>query len=494
MVGVGEDEDVSRLQVLDLHPEKVGKLILEKGSPTAIKEGAWQAELALLHRDGREIPVSQVILAHKDPTGQMQFFSTIARDISDMKEAQASILRQATILNGINRIFRETLTCETARELGQSCLAIAETLTESRFGFITEINQQNRLDALALSEPGWQFCGMQPTRDLSHVKDLQPVGLLARPIREGQAVIANDPSFQPDWAGTLVDHSALTAYLGMPLTYGGKTMGLLGLVNKEGGYTHADQEAVETLAPAIVEALMHYRAEEALKGSERKLRYLADQLLTAQENERKRLAVELHDELGHALLALKLHLSSIEKKLPPEQEDVKKEIRTQLDYIHEVIQDVRRLYHDLSPGDVEDLGLTKALHTLINDFAGHFPEITWQVDLVDLEGLFSLPVQTTIYRIMQEALTNIGKHANPSAVTISSTKENHQVHFIVQDNGAGFNVAQEIESRSSGRGIGLVAMEERLNMVGGSFAIQSRKREGTRLSFTIPAIPEEERS
>ena len=130
---------------------------------------------------------------------------------------------------------------------------------------------------------------------------------------------------------------------------------------------------MENLAPAMVEALMHRRAEEALKASESKLRYLADQLLTAQENERKRLASELHDELGHALLALKLHLSAVERKMLPEQEDLKKELRSQLDYINEVIQEVRRLYHDLSPGDVEDLGLTKALRALINDFAGSCP-------------------------------------------------------------------------------------------------------------------------
>jgi PAS domain S-box-containing protein len=493
MVGVGEDENISGLRVLDLHPERVGQLIVEQGSPKAIREGAWQAELFLLHRDGREIPVSQVILAHKDPAGRVQFFSTVARDISDIKQAQASILRQTAILNGINRIFRETLTCETARELGQTCLSIAEVLTDSRFGFITEIDQQDSLVTLALTEPGWQSCGLRPARDLSRVQNFEPVGLLARPLREGKAVITNDPASYPKETGAPEGFPPLAAYLGMPLAYGGTTLGLLGLGNKAGGYTQADQEVVESLAPAIVEALMHHRAEEALKGSESKLRYLADQLLTAQENERKRLAAELHDELGHALLALKLHLSSIERKLPPEQESVKEEIRGQLEYIHEVIQDVRRLYHDLSPGDVEDLGLTKALRTLINDFAGHFPQIIWQVDLADLEGLFSLPVQTTIYRILQEALTNIGKHANPSAVTISATKENHQVQFIVQDNGAGFDVAQALGSRSSGRGVGLVAMEERLNMVGGSFEIQSRVHEGTRLSFTIPAIPEGER-
>jgi signal transduction histidine kinase len=314
--------------------------------------------------------------------------------------------------------------------------------------------------------------------------------LLRRPVQEGVPLLMNAPSSHPELA-TPEGHPPLTAYMGVPLTYGERAIGLLGLGNKEGGYNPADQEAMENLAPAMVEALMHRRAEEALKASESKLRYLADQLLTAQENERKRLASELHDELGHALLALKLHLSAVERKMLPEQEDLKKELRSQLDYINEVIQEVRRLYHDLSPGDVEDLGLTKALRALISDFARHVPQTEWRVNLTDLEGMFSLPVQTIIYRLIQEALTNIGKHANCTVVQISCRKEQGQVRLTVQDNGAGFDL-EEFNSRA-GRGVGLVAMEERLNMIGGSFAIESREQEGTTLSFTIPTLPEGEK-
>ncbi len=491
LVGVGEDEDITRLRVLQLHPEWAGKRILEKGTPTATREGVWQAEIALLHRDGREIPVSQVILAHKESTGRVGFFSTIARDISNIKEAQESILRQTAILNGINRIFREALASESKEELGRTCLSVARLLTDSQFGFIHEVNQRDRFDALAFKDPGQELSSRSPEA-APPLKNLKPVGLLAQTMAEGKVLIANDPAAHPEGTGVPEAYPALTSYLGMPLSSGGITLGLLGLGNKTGGYTQRDREAVESLAPVIVEALMHRRAEEALRMSERRLRRLADQLLTAQENERKRLAAELHDELGHALLALKLSLSSIEKKLPPEQDNIKNEIRSQQDYINEVIQDVRRLYHDLSPGDVEDLGLTKALRTLIGDFASHQPDITWHVNLADLEGLFSLPVQTTVYRIVQEALTNIGKHANPVTVAINAAREGHHVHFTIEDDGAGFDVAQVLGARASRRGVGLVAMEERVLMVGGAFQVHSHEHQGTRLDFTIPTLPEGE--
>ena len=143
------------------------------------------------------------------------------------------------------------------------------------------------------------------------------------------------------------------------------------------------------------------------------MRYLTEQLLFAQEKERKRLAAELHDELGHSLLILKMRLESLEEELQPEQVSLKNEVKNILQFIIDTIGEVRRLYLDLSPGDLEDLGLTAALNSLIEDFVLLQKNIAWSVQVENLDGLFPLHIQTVIYRVVQESLTNIGKHAHP---------------------------------------------------------------------------------
>lgn len=228
------------------------------------------------------------------------------------------------------------------------------------------------------------------------------------------------------------------------------------------------------------------QAEEALRESEQKLRALTAQLLSAQENERKRLAAELHDELGHALLTLKLKLESLGEQLQPQQVSLKNEVRKILGFISQSIGEVRRLYLDLSPGDLEDLGLTAALHSLIEDFVHLQKNIAWTVKLDNLDGLFALPIQTAIYRVLQEALTNIGKHAKPNHVSLEIKKDQDRVSFTVSDDGRGFDKKKIFAERKT---LGLLSMEERIKILGGSFELWSQKNRGTRISFTIP-LPE----
>lgn len=228
------------------------------------------------------------------------------------------------------------------------------------------------------------------------------------------------------------------------------------------------------------------RTEEVLKQSENNMRYLASQLLRAQEDERKRLSGELHDELGHALLALKLQVESVKEQLLPEQLTLKKEAEKILEFINATIEEVRRLYLDLSPGDLEDLGLTTALRSLVDDFAQLQKHIRWTIKLDNLDGLFGLSIQTAIYRIVQEALTNIGKHAKPKKVFLGIKREKQSVAFTIKDDGIGFERQKVATEKKT---LGLLAMEERVKILGGAFELWSQENRGTTISFTIP-IPE----
>ncbi|RJR42820.1 MAG: PAS domain-containing sensor histidine kinase [Deltaproteobacteria bacterium] len=228
------------------------------------------------------------------------------------------------------------------------------------------------------------------------------------------------------------------------------------------------------------------QAEESLKESEARLRHLSSRLLDAQESERKRLAVELHDELGHALLTVKLQLRALERGLTPEQKKLAEDIEALQPFIDGVLDNVRRLYFRLSPGNLEDLGLTGALRQMLDEFGKHHKDIRWQIRLDNLDQEFTPLTQTVIYRIVQEILTNIGKHAKPSRVSVRVTRNPTTALFTVEDNGSGFDTSQIRSLDDPNRGLGLAAMEERVRMQGGTLEIVSRENQGTRIAFTLP--------
>jgi PAS domain S-box-containing protein len=226
------------------------------------------------------------------------------------------------------------------------------------------------------------------------------------------------------------------------------------------------------------------KAEAAIRESEGKLHYLASQLMTVQEQERRRLALELHDELGQSLMVLKMLTRSLEKRLPDQDPELKSGCQEILQFINEIIENIRRLSRDLSPSILEDLGLTAALKHLLARFEEH-SEIKLSWDLDEMDGLFSPEARISIYRIFQESLTNISKYASPSKVEVSAKRDGEAVVFKVEDDGVGFDV-EEALTKTHQRGLGLLSMSERVRALGGSFYIWSQKGAGTKISFTIP--------
>jgi PAS domain S-box-containing protein len=227
------------------------------------------------------------------------------------------------------------------------------------------------------------------------------------------------------------------------------------------------------------------QTEEALRESKNRLRLLSSHILTVQEKERKRLSLELHDELGQSLSLLKVQISAIQHKLGEDRTSLFESLQEIRQYLDFVIENVRRLSRDLSPSILEDLGLSAAIRWLISDFTKH-NNIKIDMDIEGINDFFSLEKQIVIYRIFQEILTNIGKHSQADSIDTCIKSKEGRISFVVEDNGKGFDMTEVLAKHSNEKGMGLAAMQERALMLGAPLNILTGRGKGTRISFTIP--------
>jgi signal transduction histidine kinase len=243
----------------------------------------------------------------------------------------------------------------------------------------------------------------------------------------------------------------------------------------------ADQEA-RHLREKIIE---RDKAEKALKESEERLRFLSSEILTAQEKERSRISSELHDELGPALATLKLRVGLIRKSTYKEQVELRKECEQTLEYLDQVIDDIRRFSQDLRPYVLAYFGLSAGLRRLLNDFSKSY-DIKVNLDIIDLDPFFPPEEQTAIYRIFQEIVNNAAKYSRATCFSVVTVKKDGAIFFKLEDDGKGFD-RNSVSMRDVHRkGLGLDILNERIRMLGGQLDLWSQEGKGTRITFNIP--------
>ena len=199
------------------------------------------------------------------------------QELVERKRVEEQILRQNKVMEGINKVFREALTCESEKEVADTCLAVAEEITESKFGLIGEVNPDGLFDTLAIGNTGWDICKVPGSEAMRLIQNMEIRGIDRSTIREEKSRIVNDPATHPDRVGTPEGHPQITSFLGVPLKRLDRTIGMIGLANKESGYDPADQEAIEDLSTAFIEALSRKRAEEALNREREKFQVLVEE-------------------------------------------------------------------------------------------------------------------------------------------------------------------------------------------------------------------------
>ena len=252
---------------------------------------------------------------------------------------------------------------------------------------------------------------------------------------------------------------------------------------------HRVEERTAELKTANVqlnqEIVEREQAEVALRTSEARLKALAQQLVTAQEEERQRLSRELHDEAGQALTALKISLDLTAEETSAEHLQIRDRIVEAARLADRTMEHLRLLAHGLRPPALDAVGLNYTLEDLCRDFSAR---TGLSIDYCGSDYLSTLSEQATIsiYRLLQEALTNVAKHAKADSVVVTLNSDGKTASFVVEDDGQGFDThhTRADSMRSTGRG--LLGMKERIELLGGQLEIVSQPGRGTRVEAHFP--------
>ena len=290
--------------------------------------------------------------------------------------------------------------------------------------------------------------------------------VLARRRSERIDSVLDDPEVHQEVSRQLAARTGMW----VPLIARDEAIGVLEIHDKEGSdprFTHDDFRLAETFAA---------RAAVAVELSQRVARDAVRRVVQAQELERRHLARELHDETGQALTSILLGLKPLEESADEPTREALAELR---EHVVSALQDVRRLAVELRPAVLDDFGLIPALERLTNSFV----EQDVRVDFHSALGAARLPgeVETALYRVVQESLTNVVKHANAHHVSVSVARRGAHVAAVVEDDGDGFDQRAVRED-----GMGLLGMRERLALLDGRLEIESRPGAGTTIVAEVP--------
>jgi PAS domain S-box-containing protein len=252
------------------------------------------------------------------------------------------------------------------------------------------------------------------------------------------------------------------------------------IVHERGEVTFDDGGRPIRMIGTVQDITERKQVEEMLRRSQEELRRLSAQLLSVQEEERKRVARELHDGIGQSLSALKFllenRLQKLGKKFLPADLQPLESI---VPMLQNAVEEVRRMQSDLRPPLLDDLGILATISWFCREFQKVYAKIKIEREMDIQENEVPNPLKTVIYRVLQEAMNNVAKHGQATQVSLSLRKIAPCIELIIRDNGVGFDLSQVFSRKNVKRGLGLSSMRERTELSGGSFSIHSAKGKGT---------------
>jgi signal transduction histidine kinase len=210
----------------------------------------------------------------------------------------------------------------------------------------------------------------------------------------------------------------------------------------------------------------------------------------AQEDERRRIAREIHDSLGQMLTAIKFNVEILEDAADLQSDEDRRRIADIKSLLDNAMAEAREISYNLMPSVLVDFGLVPALQYLGEQFSKR-NELSVKVHTTGVEGRLDSSIEVGLYRIAQEALHNVAKHADAREVSVQLIGDTETIRLVIEDDGKGFNVSRSERNSGKPRGMGLVGMRERAASFNGQFVLESRPGRGTEIIVEVPRVTSE---
>jgi signal transduction histidine kinase len=392
----------------------------------------------------------------------------VAHDVTERKRAEDMLRRSLDSLLALYEASQVLSSTLEAEEIGSSLLRIMQRLSNLTTALLSTPDEHQQVHV-------WREIGLDslPSR-LRYTPEVQRV------LRE----VLETGEHRLFWLERPGEDADSLVGLCLPLRIKNRSIGLLEVYGTE---TLLEEDTVEILASMTSQAasaLENAQLYGELAEREHRLQELVGQLLTAQEEERRRVAYEVHDSVAQVAGAAHQHLQTFARRYPPVSEKSSEDLKRIIRLVRQTVREARQVIAALRPEVLDDFGLSVALYQEIEELRSD----GWRVDYEENLGEKRLPaaVEIALFRVAQEALTNARKHGQARLARVELTRWKGEVSLEVQDWGRGFEPGALKNEDGPGERIGLSGMRERITMIGGEFEISSSVGEGTSVRASVP--------
>jgi len=406
----------------------------------------------------------------------------IVHDITDFMQVEEALRLDEARFEALYRLGH--MAEAPIDEIAGFAMEQAVKITRSRFGFLGFVSEDETIFTRhATSGTAMKTCRVSGNQARFQVDE---AGVWADAIRERRPIIINDYKSYRGRKGIPKGHVPLKRIMSVPVLDGRRVVALGTVANKDAEYNGADVRHLALLIDTMWRMVQRKEAERNLRVSESQLRVLSSKLLTVQEEERARLAHELHDSIGQTLVAVKFGIENALKGRTVGGLDAVSQLLDPLvPMVQNAVEEARKLYMGLRPTILDDFGAIAAIGWLCSEFeethTGMLVEKTVDID----EEHIPIPVKIVLFRTVQEALNNAARHSEATRVGLFLKKEKSGITLVLEDNGIGFDSSRYL-SGAQGTGLGIVSMKERIELSGGTFSIESQSGAGTAIRAFWP--------